>query len=280
MTALRRCGLVLALAVSLAGCPREPDSTRAGATGAPGDAITMTERTDPAPSALSPNVDVELWKEGVDFFADGADPDWALTMDFDGPIVFSPAEGPPRHVKATKPDRAQDADVVRYRSVTDEVELIITLEGVACDSRPWLTHRVRADLTEPGRRDYVSYEGCGRFTIDPRLNDIWALTVMSNQALDPARLPKGTPVLELHLRDRRILGHSGCSDFEGTFAIVEPGTIRFSPLVVTRVRCPEPEVEERLLALVSGRELRYSLISRGLVLEDPKGNRLEYRKVD
>lgn len=245
----------------------------------------VTPMASDTPRAVfdNPNFDVDHWKTGVDFVAVGADPSWSIDLDFDGTFRFAVAGAPPVEVPAGKGMRAQDADVMRYRTVTEGSEIIVTLMAGECSSESSslaLTHRVRVDFKLPDARDYTSYQGCGRYVIDPRLNDIWALRAVGGQAVDIATLRKGAPVLEFHLRDWRVLGHTGCNSLQGRFAVVGPQILRFGPLTTTRMACPNPALEQTLLTTLSDRQLEYTLNKGRLELRRPGHDALRFQKVD
>lgn len=86
------------------------------------------------------------------------------------------------------------------------------------------------------------------------------------------------PWLQLDARAGRVSGLAGCNRFSGPYT-AGPGTLRFGPLVATKMACPELETEAALLrALEATRGFR--VLGRTLELVDAGGRvlvRLEER---
>jgi heat shock protein HslJ len=124
------------------------------------------------------------------------------------------------------------------------------------------------------------YQGCGSFTADPRLHNIWALVSIEDRSVDAASYPHGVPTLELNLSTHRLYGFDGCNRFSGSMAI-GPAGLRFSALLGTRMACPGEMGLYQLSRLLSNSEVSYSWNVAGNLVISKEGKALaEFRPVD
>jgi heat shock protein HslJ len=72
------------------------------------------------------------------------------------------------------------------------------------------------------------------------LHDIWALKEISFNGLhaetDFSQIK--TPVLELHVKDKKMYGNDGCNAIFGTIEKLAGNTIRFGTIGSTKMACP------------------------------------------
>ena len=223
-----------------------------------------------------------LWQGGVDFYARGNEPSWALDIDFDSDIRFRTPGGLAMDAAAVGAVETRDADVTRYTAETDSGSLAITIRAAKCTdtmSGEVFTHRVRLEVRSAPEGEVKRFEGCGRYVPDYGLNDIWVLTHLDGEAVDGSDLPRGLPTMELHTRDNRVLGHGGCNSIMGGFA-VEWNVIRFGEIVTTMMACPDMRVETDFLRAISGKSLAYRREGLTLLLLAEDGTELRFKKVD
>ncbi|MGB2960500.1 MAG: META domain-containing protein [Bacteroidota bacterium] len=225
---------------------------------------------------------MKLWQEGIDFYARGNEPSWALDIDFDTEMRLMTMGGLTLNTPAVEGIRAQDADVTRYAAESDSGSLVVTISAQKCAdtmSGEEFTHRVRVEVkSEPGGEE-KTFEACGRYVPDYSLNDIWVLTHLNGDAVDGSTLQKGSPTMELHMIDNRLAGHGGCNNIMGSFAI-EWKSIRFGAIASTLMACPDMTVETDFLKAISGRSLTYRREDGLLVLSGEDDTELKFKKVD
>jgi heat shock protein HslJ/uncharacterized membrane protein len=225
---------------------------------------------------------MKLGEQGVDFYARGNEPSWVLDIDFDSTMKLATLDGLVLEIPSVEGVKAQDGDVTRYAAKSDSGSLIVTLIAGECTdsmSGEMFSHRVRVEVRVKPDEESQTFEGCGRYVPDFRLNDLWVLTQMHGEAIDAATLPKGLPTLELHIVDSRVVGHGGCNNIMGSFSI-EWRTIQFGQIAGTMMACPDMTVETEFLKAISGKRLSYSLEETVLVLSDKAGTELKFKKVD
>jgi uncharacterized membrane protein len=159
-------------------------------------ALTRLVALQRGPQVLNPQLNTKKWQEGVDFYATGNEPFWSLDLDLDASMRFDVLDGPSLTTPAVPEQRAQDADVVRYRAVTEEGTLtvqIVAVEFADTMADELFSHKVSVDFRGPTDDNDTRYEGCGRFVVDPCLNDIWVLRTIDGEEIDTSGLPKGAP---------------------------------------------------------------------------------------
>lgn len=114
-----------------------------------------------------------------------------------------------------------------------------------------------------------------------RLNDIWALTSLFGKALsDLEALPEKSITMELHLKDKRVMGSDGCNNFNGSIQVVGQNVLKLGPVASTRMMCPNMEVSDRFNKALSKVEA-YEIKDMTLYLYCEEGNELmTLKKVD
>ena len=125
----------------------------------------------------------------------------------------------------------------------------------------------------------MRFEGCGRYVVDYRLNDIWVLTGFNQQSLEGVDFAKGLPVVEFHLTDNRVFGSTGCNRISGGFE-AKGKTITFSQMAITRMACPNMAFERDFLKAITRNTLNYALDKGKLILTNDEGVQLEFKKTD
>jgi heat shock protein HslJ/uncharacterized membrane protein len=264
------CGFLLLVACRVAEDP--PPPREEAAVPAQTDA---TDETLPNQQFL-----LNLWQEGVDFYARGNEPFWGLDLDFDREFRLMETDGVTLKTPAAEGVKARDADVTRYVAKTDSGSLVITITAQKCSDTMAdedFSHRVEVVIERGGEEK--TFVGCGRYVPDYSLNDIWVLTHLDGEAIDGTALTKGLPTMELHMAEGRVVGHGGCNNFMGSFAM-EWKTIRFGDLASTMMACPDMSVETAFLKAISGRSLTYESEDLLLVLSSEDGTQLKFKKVD
>lgn len=222
--------------------------------------------------------------QGISFYATGNEPGWTLDIDFNKGMRFKLSTGPTEILTPPASEaRAQDADVTRYFAKTETDTLIVSAHGKPCVdtmSGGAFPFQVRIETKRSGDADYTSFEGCGRYVVDPRLNDIWILRSFNGRELEAQTFPRTFPTLEFHLADNMIGGSTGCNRISGPFD-VRGDKIRFSAMATTRMACYDMAFENAFLsAITPARILRYAISDGELTLTDGQEITMLFKKVD
>jgi len=208
-------------------------------------------------------------QKGIDFYAAGNEPFWSLDMDFDKGFQFKNLDGLEFKTPVAKPDKAMDANVIRYRSVTESGEIIIQLNQTECSdtmSGQKFGYTVTVDVKTNKNADYKTYKGCGDYVPDFRLHDIWAITEVDGMKVIPENFKGETPRLEIKTSEERVFGHDGCNSFNGSVK-TEAGKIIFGNLISTMIACFEnTDVSSKIGSILSGNSLNYTIENNQLIL--------------
>lgn len=223
-----------------------------------------------------------LITDGIHFHATGHEPEWMLQINHEGAMGFrllGDAQGwftPP-----VKPTRAADANVLLYQAKTERGELRVTIQEQPCTdpmSGEEFPYTVRIEATDAKGKEQVN--GCGLYLPPARLHDVWMLVRVGDLQVRPGELREGAR-LEFFAAEGRVQGATGCNTLDGPFE-VHAETLRIGPLRMTKRMCADhAEVVERAFmeALEAG-WVRYMLKGNDLLLHNPGGKELLFRRVE
>ncbi len=108
--------------------------------------------------------------------------------------------------------------------------------------------------------------GCGNYTVDTRINDIWVVEKLNGKEINRKLFSKRRPYFELHLRDKTILGFLGCNQFSGKFKLDEKSLTIENDIVLTRLSCGNLQFENDLIKSILAIKFQYKIKSGKLLL--------------
>lgn len=114
------------------------------------------------------------------------------------------------------------------------------------------------------------------------IHDIWLLKSISHQGLPAETDYKGInmPVLEIHVKERKIYGNDGCNDLFGTITTLEPNLISFGSIGGTKKFCPNMILPNAFIKTL-GQVTAYRREKLELLLFDNNSNEImRLRKID
>jgi uncharacterized membrane protein/uncharacterized lipoprotein NlpE involved in copper resistance len=249
------------------------------------DAASSGSLQTPASIASAEGSDLYLrkWQGGIRFYALGTEPFWSLDWKKNGGWVFQTAEGERIELDETEPAYLADSGLTRFRFQTPDHRISLTLEDKPCsDGMSGAAFDLTVALTVQGNSIATPrlYRGCGSYSADPRLHNIWALSSLDGEAVMASAYPKGVPTLELNLATRRASGFDGCNQYGGTLT-AGPGGLRFSAMRGTLMACSGEGVLYSLSKRLSEAEVTYTWKADGrLVLLQEGKTWAEFRPVD
>ena len=226
---------------------------------------------------------MKLWQKGIDFYARGNEPFWALDMDFDKGFYFKTLNGIEINTPPFDGKKAMDSNVLRFNTETESGTLIITILEEKCNdtmSGEVFPNKVKIQVKSSTEDEYIILEGCGRYVADYSLHDIWVLTHLNGKDLQSGSKEKRLPMFEFYARDGRVLGNTGCNDFNGTYYISGFKEIQFGDMAITKKSCQDMEIENKLAISVFGKRMKYSKENLKLKLTGYDGTELILKKID
>lgn len=108
--------------------------------------------------------------------------------------------------------QAADANVMQYRAVTEQDELIVQIAKQECIndmSGKKSDYKVSIDVKTNAENKYASYTGCGEYPPDYRINDIWILAFLNDTPVNKAAFVNRMPLLEIDLAQQKCLATVG-----------------------------------------------------------------------
>lgn len=223
--------------------------------------------------------------EGYDFVAGGESPFWSLEIDFEKVIRFrSDTNVKILNTPAVKGTKAQDADVIRYHAQTEAGEIFITIFGELCseqNSTLYNMQEVMVQVKSSLDNDFTELNGCGRYLMNYRLNDIWVLEKMTGVNFNDKieTLEKGLPVFEFHLKDKKFLGHAGCNNIRSSL-LIEGDKIKFGRIFSDKNTCSNMNLEKKVISALSEKVFNYKFDNRKLNLISTNDVIMELKKID
>ena len=184
-----------------------------------------------------------LWEEGIEFYAQGNEPGWHLTLDYNKAIVFGIMGKPDKTFPIVEPEYNEEAKTLTYTILTEQqgLKFTIDLSGQCTDnmSGQVFDATVSVAYREGNSSDYTNYEGCGNFTINPELlAHTWQLVSMDDIPADPGKFSNGIPEITFRMFDRGFGGMDGCNEIGGGYNM-QADRIQFSSFASTAKSCPQ-----------------------------------------
>ena len=216
------------------------------------------------------------FREGIEFYGTGAD--WSISLDVDSDFVFKRADGFVFSTPAVQAVKAQDANVSRYRAQVESGEMIVQLYGQECINSATgqkLPYKVTVEIKRGIDTAFQHFEGCGQFTFDERIHDIWALQKLNDQQVSGANLP----YMEFNSTEGKVFGKTGCNNFSSK-ASFKGNTVTLGPAAVTRKFCPNAPFESEFLKALLPGEIGYTIDNKKLVLSRAGKEIMVFKKVD
>jgi heat shock protein HslJ len=187
----------------------------------------------------------EATTRGIDFVAQGNEPSWNLEIDFDKELRFTTLDGDSvvLPTPATTPEGSSTTLVVTERNTA----LKIKLSPVGCiNSSSGLYSDYRIEIT----MNNTSMKGCGEFINEGyQLQGRWVLTSMNAETININDYEKGAPELSFSVTDKKVNGFTGCNRLSGGFTLGDNKSLKFLPLVITRMFCSGKDEAQFLKAL-------------------------------
>jgi uncharacterized membrane protein len=141
--------------------------------------------------------------KGIDFIASGNLPrNWNIEIDFDNECYFKTEDE--LTIKA-KPNAHYISDPLKeiYTANAGNDHLEITIYKEKCNDKQSNTSITTVNYNG------VTYDGCGQFLFDKRLQQTWVLDYIDNDQQFPINYPNGIPFFKIDLIKKRLTGFDG-----------------------------------------------------------------------
>jgi heat shock protein HslJ len=216
--------------------------------------------------------------QGERYFFSGSGNDWDIKISEESISFHSDASEISRFSAPTpEPIRVADANIKNYVAYTEagSIDVQIT-QGICQDSL--MAYEVTVKIKRGIDSDYTEFNGCGDYILDYRLHDIWVLNSLKEKELTLENFREEFPRLEIDAKEKRFSGFGGCNQIHGQL-FSEHKLLRFTNIAQTRMLCAPPNQENDFLSALR-QSTHYQLKNNELILSNPDGETLRFKKVD
>ena len=195
-------------------------------------------------TSTTQTVEKEVVKAIPFFIASGKDNSWSASVSAET-ITIKTGENTeeiifPYHA----PLRANEAKLRVFRSTSGTNAIEITVTDQPCSANIENEHEryeIFVKLTQDGIVTELS--GCGVFAADKALNTVWTLQQLNGKMMTPENFGQELPYIDIHTEIGSFTGFGGCNRVKGSVGLFEPGTIRFSNVIETKMICVDGNQE-------------------------------------
>jgi len=238
---------------------------------------TANKETAGTDSTSSTEEDLKYYFKGT-----GNEPFWEIKMGNDE-IVFTSLI--PGKEKITFPAvdaiRAMDANVKMYKVSNETTSAAITIQQLDCQdsmSGAISPYSVKVEIKNNSELEAKKLSGCGKYLTDYRLHDIWVLEELNGYKVFATDFQKEMPRIEINSTENRFSGYGGCNAISGSI-FYEKDLLRFTKVISTLMACPQGNKEGEFTKALQS-TTTYSIGNNQLILSNPSGKLLVFKKVD
>lgn len=220
--------------------------------------------------------------EGFGFFAIGNEPSWSLNMDFDGKFHLKSLSGINLDAPALASIDFLKSDKINYSSTTESGALEIEIRKENCQdamSGQLFDYAVSVKARTSSEAYYSTFEGCGTFTFDLRLHDIWVLEAINGKTYTDSDFGSGLPQLEIFVEEQRFGGKDGCNILIGKIE-TSANIITFKEAISTKMACPNDTRSDLYRETLTDKSFGFLIKNNRLILSDSDGEKLRFKKID
>lgn len=227
--------------------------------------------------------DDENFKNGIDFVGSGTEPFWGIKIDFEKGIFFNSADGELKfETGVPKTTEINETEIICVAK-TKKYDVKVQICKDSCNdgmSDIIYPYSVKVFITEVGKKETIELSGCGNFTFDYRLNDIWALDKFKDSEIKKDLNLKTQPYIEIHIRENRIGGNTGCNEFWGVAEVRGEKILIGNKFTLTKIACDDNGFESDFISALSGKTLNYKIEKLKLYLSENDKVIMEFHKID
>lgn len=222
------------------------------------------------------------FNNGYDFTCFGTEPFWDVKISEGRNISFDIMGN---QIKFTTgiPEYAETGkDEFSYSAESDKYSIRVTIKKSQCGdgmSDNIYPYTATAVVTDKSSDKATTFNGCGQYTYDYRLDDIWVLDKLKDKQFSKTDY-ETRPYMELKVRDGRIYGNAGCNTFLAKIEI-KGRKISFSKnMNMTKMACDRMGLEIEFINALSGKTLGYKVDNGRLFLYEKDTEVLQFYHTD
>jgi len=208
------------------------------------------------------------FNDGYDFTAAGTEPFWSVKINENKEIYFNSLKDELTFTTGIPEYSETDKDNFSYSGRSDKYKINVFIKKSECNdgmSDNVYPYSVSVTFSEINSSSFSELRGCGQFTFDYRLDDIWVLDKINDKQFSKNDY-ETRPYMELKIRDSRVYGNAGCNTFLGKIEI-KGRKITFSKnMNLTKMACDKMNLEQEFINILAGKTLGYKVDNGKLCL--------------
>lgn len=216
------------------------------------------------------------------FKATGNEPFWELSMGEENTIFTSLIAGKEKLTfSSVDAIKAMDANIKMYKLNNATSTATVTIQQLECQnsmSGAISPYKVTVEIKNNSELETKKLGGCGKYSTDYRLHDIWVLEELNGFKVFVTDFQKELPRIEINAAENSFMGFGGCNAISGSI-FYEKGLLRFSKVVSTLMACGPGNKEDQFVKALQN-TTTYSIENNRLTLSNPSAKLLVFRKVD
>ena len=223
------------------------------------------------------------FKKGIDFVGLGTEPFWSVKIDDEKSVSFDMMSNEIKF-KTGKPEITNPDDKsITYTASNKKYFIRIDIKKDSCGdgmSDKIYPYSVKIKITTIKTDKIKELSGCGYFTCNTRINDIWALDKFNGEKLNKELFSKTKPYIEINIAQNRIGGNSGCNEFWSYMELRGDKIFIKNNFTMTKMFCDDNGFEMNFIGALSGKTLVYKI--KGLKLTFIENGKIvmEFHKID
>ena len=225
------------------------------------------------------------FKKGIDFIGRGTEPFWSVKIDIEKSITFK-LENDDLHFKTGMPGFTPVHSNNGGAEITGESKkynIVININKDSCNdgmSDIIYPYSVKISITQKGKTEPIEFTGCGNYTYDYRLDNIWTLVKFKGGEIKKGQYSKTKPYIEIKIKDSRIGGNTGCNGFFCPVEIRGNKIVISTDFTMTKMACDDMGFESDFVQAISGKTYKYKTDGLKLYLIEDETVIMEFRKTD
>lgn len=228
--------------------------------------------------------DTDFFNEGVDFIGAGTEPFWGVKVDAEDAIYFD-AFNFEMHIATGLPKYVPIMDIAGFAYSGESERYTVTVQVLkqeCSDGMSDVVHHysVKVIIVDKSSAETNEYSGCGRFTSDYRLNDIWVLETLNGKEITKEQYMKKKPYIEFKLNDNRMGGNAGCNNFFGKMEVKGSKIVFDERIGSTMMSCPDMTLEKEFTETIAGKTLDYKIDNGRLYFYEDGKEVMKFNKTD
>ncbi|MTH15419.1 META domain-containing protein [Flavobacterium sp. LC2016-01] len=216
------------------------------------------------------------------FTGTGNEPFWGIKIGNEEIVFTSLIPGKEKLIfPAVEVIKAMDANVKMYKVSNETSTATITIQQLECQnsmSGAISPYKVSIEIKNNSELQAKKVEGCGKYNTDYRLHDIWVLEEMNSFKVFATDFQRELPRIEINSSENSFMGYGGCNSISGSI-FYEKDLLRFSKVISTLMACAPGNKEGDFTKALQS-TTTYSIENNRLILSNPSGKLLVFRKVD